>query len=179
MPSSRASSAARIVFPLPLGPVMAMRIALDAELAASHDDGGAADFDALDRIGRAVDARVERRGPADLLALRDLDLVAERDAAVPGEMERERPRGGAGGGVLCDAEHRAEHPRRPGEAVAGEAVDAVGAERGELLLVGLQRRYLLDGAERDEHVAQAVVVHLDREQRLDPENRLQLRGALE
>src|ERR1035437_6851178 len=101
MPSVRASSAASVVFPLPLGPVIAMRTAAsNTELAARDDDGAASDLDALDRVRRAVDACVERRGAADLRTLRDLDLVTERDAPVSREEQRERPRGGAGRRIL-------------------------------------------------------------------------------
>ena len=56
------------------------------------------------RVGAAVDARVQRRRPADLGALRDLDLVAERDPPVPREVERERAGRRAGGRILGDAE---------------------------------------------------------------------------
>ena len=52
---------------------------------------------------RPVDTRVERRRPADLGALRDLDLVAERDPAVAREVQRERPCGRAGRRVLVNA----------------------------------------------------------------------------
>ena len=63
----------------------------EAELAARDDDRRAADLDALDSVRRAVDARVQLRRPADLGALLDLDLVAERDPPVAREVERERP----------------------------------------------------------------------------------------
>ena len=62
--------------------------ASEAELAARDDDRGAADEHALDPLGAALGPRVERRGPADLGALRDLDLLAERDPAVAGEVDR-------------------------------------------------------------------------------------------
>src|SRR5450759_3680306 len=127
MPRVYASSAASVVLPLPLGPVMAIRMLLDAELAARDDDSAAADLDALDRVRRAVDACVERREAADLRALGDLYLVAERDASVSREVQRERPCGGAGRRILGHAEPRSEHPRLPGQPVACEAVDAVGA----------------------------------------------------
>ena len=85
----------------------------------------AADEDALDPLGRAVDARVERRGPADLDALVDLDLLAEPDPAVARQVDGERPRRRAGRRILVDAVRRARtraSSSRP--AVAGEAVDA-------------------------------------------------------
>src|SRR6266849_6426868 len=128
MPSLRAISTASVVLPLPLGPVMAIRIS-ETELAARDDDGRAADLDALDRLGGAVDACVERGRPANLGALRDLDLVAESDAAVPGEVKRERARGRAGRRVFGDPERRAEHPRLPTRALVRKAVDSVRAER--------------------------------------------------
>ena len=68
---------------------------LELELAARDDHRRAADLDALDLIRRAVDAGEERRGPPDLRSLRDLDLVAELDAPVPGEVQRQRPGGRA------------------------------------------------------------------------------------
>ena len=79
----------------------------------------------------ALDARVERRRAPDLDALRDLDLLAERDAAVAGEMHGERPRRRAGRGVLGHAVGRREHARLPAGAVAREAVHAVPSRRGE------------------------------------------------
>ena len=62
-----------------------------AELAARDRHGRAADLDALNVVRRAFDPREQRRRAADLHALGDLDLVAERDPAVAGEMKRERP----------------------------------------------------------------------------------------
>src|SRR6266446_3430208 len=167
-----------MVLPLPLGPVMAIRIS-ETKLAARDDDGRAADLNALDRLRGAVDSCVERRGAADLRALRDLDLVAERDAAVPYEMQRERAGGRAGRGILRHAERRPEHARLPAQAVPGEAVDPVRADRSEPLLVWLQRGDILRRGQSDVHVAQAVVVHLDRKLRLDPEDGLQLVRSLE
>ena len=75
-------------------------------------------------VGVAVDARVERRRPADLRALRDLDLLAERDPPVPGEVKRERPRGRAvagSSGTPCAGTNMRVFQRGPG---AREAVDA-------------------------------------------------------
>src|SRR5713226_3058211 len=137
-PRVRAISPASVVLPLPLGPVMAMRIS-ETELAARDDDGRAADLNALDRLRGALDSCVERRGAADLRALRDLDLVPERDAAVAREMQRERAGGRSGRGILRHAEPRPEHARLPAQAVLGEAVHTVRADRSEPLLVGLQR----------------------------------------
>ena len=65
--------------------------ALEPELAAGDDHRRAAHLDPLDLLGAPVHARVELRGAADLDALRDLDLVAERDPPVPREMQGERP----------------------------------------------------------------------------------------
>ncbi len=124
----------------------------------------AAHLDPLDLLRASVHARVERRRPADLDALGDLDLVAEGDPPVPRDVERERPRGRARRRVLCDRTAGHEHPRLP---PGPRACDRVDAEQlvvvGQPPEVGLQRRHLLLGAQRDEHVVQSVVVHLDRE----------------
>ena len=62
----------------------------------------AADHHALDLLRRPLDAGVQLRGPADLDPLDDLDLLAERDPPVAGEVDRERARRRAGRGVLVD-----------------------------------------------------------------------------
>src|SRR6266852_8770953 len=59
IPSVRAISTASVVLPLPLGPVMAIRIS-ETELAARDDDSGAADVNAIDGLGVTVDAGIER-----------------------------------------------------------------------------------------------------------------------
>ena len=71
------------------------RSSSEAELAARDDDGRAADENAVDPVALAVRLRVERRRAVDLGALRDLDLLAERDPPVPCEMDGERAGGGA------------------------------------------------------------------------------------
>ena len=96
----------------------------EAELAARHDDGRAADLEPPP-VGEPA-TRVQRRRPPELDALVDLDLVAEADPSVPGEMERERPGGRAGRRILGDAVGRDEDARLPALAVAREAVGAVG-----------------------------------------------------
>src|SRR5919106_6050087 len=118
---------------------------LEAEFAARDDDRRAADLDLLDPLRGALDPRVERARAPELLALADLDLLPELDAAVAGEVDGERPRGGARGGVLRHAVGRGEHARLPAGAGAREAVHAhdagqpgeggeVGLERGDCLL---------------------------------------------
>src|SRR6266516_3487818 len=88
-------------------------ISVELELAACDDHGRSAD-------------------------LHPPDLVAKADTGVACEMDRERPRGGAGRRILLDAEAGCEHPGLPTGAGAGEAADADPlqlAERGE---VGVQ-----------------------------------------
>src|SRR5213593_1637284 len=97
---------------------------LEAELAPRDDDGRAADLDAVDAVALADHARVQRRRPADLRALRDLDLVAEADSPVAREMDGERPGGGARRGILRYAVRGSEHARLPARAGDREAVDA-------------------------------------------------------
>src|SRR6185437_6653340 len=105
---------------------------LEAELAARDEDGRAPDLDAIDTLAFALDGRIERRRPLDLGALADLDLLAEGDAPVPGEVDRERPGGRSRRGVLVHAVVRREHPRLPAVAVdVREAVDAVRSGRGQ------------------------------------------------
>ena len=67
------------------------RPGLDSELAARDRNGRAADFDTVDLVAGAVDAHIQLRRTADLDALRDLDLLAELDAAVTDEMEASGP----------------------------------------------------------------------------------------
>ena len=62
------------------------------ELAARDDHRRAADPHALDPVGRALDVGVEPRRPPELDALHDLDLLAEPDPAVAGEVDGERAR---------------------------------------------------------------------------------------
>src|SRR5207244_1551959 len=123
-----------------------------------------ADLDPLDLIGRALDTRVERRRPVDLRALRDLDLLTEGDAPMPGEVKRERPRRRAGRRILGNAAAGNEHPRLPAPAGAGDAVDAEHfAEVEDARQVRPQRRHLVLRAEADVDVLEAVVVDLDRQ----------------
>src|SRR5688500_16002623 len=86
------------------------------ELAARDGHRGAADLDRLDRVGGAGCPRVERRGPADLRALLDLDLLAPRDEPVPSQVARERARGRSRRRVLADPVERREHPHLPARA---------------------------------------------------------------
>src|SRR4029079_2873266 len=94
------------------------------ELPPRAEDGGAADLDPLELLGRAVRPREERRGPADFDALRDLDLLAEADAPVSGEVNGARPGRRARGRILGDAPARREHAGAPLRSLACEAVDA-------------------------------------------------------
>src|SRR5918996_4502912 len=71
---------------------------LEAEFAARDDDRRAADLDLLDPLRGALDPRVERARAAELLALADLDLLPELDAAVAGGVGGGRPPGGGPGG---------------------------------------------------------------------------------
>src|SRR5919201_1799920 len=54
----------------------------EPELAAGHDRRAAADLDTFDLLRGALRLGVQRRGPPDLGALGDLDLLAEADSAV-------------------------------------------------------------------------------------------------
>ena len=85
------------------GPEAARRGLRQAVLAACHQDGAAADQDPLDTVARAVRAGIQHRGPLDLRALADLDLGAEGDAAVPGQVDGERPAAEPVAGSLATA----------------------------------------------------------------------------
>jgi hypothetical protein len=92
----------------------------------------------------------------------DFDLLAEGDAAVSRQVQRQWPGGRAGGRVLGDAVGGGEHARLPARAGPGDAADAdVGqlAERGH---VRLQRRNRLLAGEHEEDVPRPVAVGLDR-----------------
>ena len=109
-------SARGVVLPLPLGPMTASaRQSRNSPRATTT-----AEPPTSTSVRRARD-RVERRRPPDLDALVDLDLVAELDPAVPGEVERERPRGRAGRRILGNAVRGDEDARLPALAVAREA----------------------------------------------------------
>ena len=71
-------------------PPSTFRPRLQADLAAADDHGRAADLDAFDAIGPPADARVQSRWASDLRSLADLDLDAERDALLAGEVDGER-----------------------------------------------------------------------------------------
>ncbi len=107
-------------------------------------DSRAADEHAVDAVALAVGLRVERRRTVQLGALRDLDLLAERDAAVACEMDRERAGRRARRCILGDAVTGREHPRLPARPVdVREAVDAVAGRPLERDQVGPQRRDLV------------------------------------
>jgi uncharacterized protein (TIRG00374 family) len=134
----------------------------DPEMALGHDQGRAADLYRIDPVALAGDRRVQHRRPADLRALADLDLLAEPDPAVPGQVDGQRARGRAGGRILGYADRRVEHPGLPRAAAAREAVRAhlqvgkggeVRPDRGDRVLAGQ-----LDVNER-----RAVTVQLDRQ----------------
>ena len=86
---------------------------------------------------------VQRRRAPDLRALRDLDLLAEGDAAVAGEMERERPRRRAGRGILVDAGAGDEHARLPPLSVSREAVGPFAQQFRERAHVRTQPNHVL------------------------------------
>ena len=95
------------------------------------------------------------------------------------EVDGERSGGRAGRRILGDPDGGAEHPELPLRALAGEAVDAdalVAGERGEVGAEGCDRGLV---RKPDEDVARAVLVHLDREERLlDAERGEQFVGAV-
>ena len=137
----------------------------DPEPALGDDQGRAADLDGADPVALAGDRRIQHRRPADLRALADLDLLAEPDPAVTGQVDGQRARGRAGGRVLRYADGRVEHPRLPRAAAAREAVRAhlqfgqggqVRPERGDGFLAG----------QLDVDVRRAVAVELYRQLRL-------------
>src|SRR5205823_5641321 len=85
----------------------------------------------------------------------------------------------AGGRVFEHAESGPEHARLPAQSLAGDAVDADGAEVCELLIVGTKAGDLVFGYKRDEDVLDAVVVELDGKLRLDAEHAAELIFAVE
>src|SRR5262245_22574389 len=132
------------------------------ELASPDHHGRARHLHRVEARSRAADPGEEHARTADLDALRDLDLLAERNEPVSGEMVRERTGGRSGGGVLAHPETGPEHPRLPASARAGEAVDADHAELSERRQVGAQPCDLVLALERCEDVADPVVIDLDR-----------------
>jgi hypothetical protein len=107
---------------------------------------------------------VENGRSLDLDALNDLDLLAEGDLPVAGEMDRERARRRPRSGILSDSGCRIKHARLPVAAAASEAVRSdvqllqggeVGCERGD-------RCFVFEG---DIDVRRTVSVQLDRQPR--------------
>src|SRR5262249_19162375 len=137
------------------------------ELAPRDDHGAAADLDSLELAGRAVGPGVQRGRAADLNALRDLDLLAEADSAVTGEVDGQRPRGRAGGRVLHDSGARSEHSRLPTAAGPREAVHADEAARNVQQRVEVRAKgsHLVLGPEPDVDEPRSVLVDLDRQLR--------------
>src|SRR5581483_5685147 len=151
------------------------RASRQVELAASDGDRRAADVDLVLRVRD----REERRRAPDLAPLPDLDLLAERDSPVPREMERERPGGRAGGGILVDAVRGDEDAHLPRRAVAREAHRPERRQLEQGADVGPQRGDRLGRVELDEDVARPLEIGLDRQPGLaDAEQREQLVRAL-
>src|SRR5215475_8208538 len=61
-----------------------------AELTLGHDHRGAAHLNAVNAGRRTVHPRMQDRGPADFSTLPDLDLLAEPDPAVAGQVNGQR-----------------------------------------------------------------------------------------
>src|SRR5262249_25427765 len=93
----------------------------EAELAAGDDDRRAAGPPLPGLLARALDPGEQRAGPADLGALGDLDLLAEGDPAVAGQVPGQRARCRAGGRVLGDPVAGDERPRLPAPPGTGQA----------------------------------------------------------
>ncbi len=135
----------------------------DRDLASPHHDRAPADLDDRDRVALAHRTREERAWPAHLGALRDLDLLAPRDAPVPGEVHGEWARCRPGGRVFGRAQRRREHARLHTRAARKEAAHAFGHYLGKPSEVGPERCDLLGRRKRHVDVLHAVVVLLDRE----------------
>src|SRR5487761_891090 len=103
------------------------------EFPARDDDRRSADLHPGDLAAVRLHPGQQDGRAADLLALADLDLLAEGDLAVPGQVHGQRAGRRPGGRVLGDAEGRHEAPRLPPRPRAGEAADpdaGQAAERG-------------------------------------------------
>src|SRR6185436_14343832 len=134
------------------------------ELAARDDHGGAANLDALHLLRRPVGAREELRGPTDLGSLRDLDLIAEVDAAIARQVQRERPGGGTCGGILRNAARRREHSRLPAGAGAREAIHADHVRQiRKSVEIGPQPGDFVLRTKTDIDVRDTIVVELNRQ----------------
>ena len=133
------------------------------ELAARDGDGRAADLDRLDRVAGARRPRVERRGPADLRALLDLDLLAPRDEPVPAEVARERARRRAGRGVLADAVERARTSASSSSSPSPRRSAPTRSSSASAPMSGLSAATSSFDGQRDVGVPDAVVVDLDRQ----------------
>src|SRR5262249_5205533 len=127
---------------------------------AGDDDRLPGHLDAVDEPVAALGPREERRRAVDRGALRDGDLVAPADQAVPGEVTRERSGRGAGRSVLAAGP---EPPQPPTRARTGKPAHARPTERGDRGTIGLQSHQLADAGQADEHEAGAVLLLLDRQ----------------
>ena len=121
-----------------------------------------AHLDALNLVARAECLRVQPRRSSDLHALENLDLVAEPDVSVAGEMDRERAGGGTGGRVFGNSQRGGEHACLPLAPRAGETVHANRRQRRDCGQIGLKSGDLLPAGKVHEHVAGTVLVQLDR-----------------
>ena len=82
----------------------------------------------------------------------DLDLIAERDAAMARKVNGERSRGRPGGRILHNAEPGREHPRLPAASRARKAVGADLAQLSERAEIRPHRRNFGLGLQLDVHV---------------------------
>src|SRR5919198_1973048 len=141
----------------------------EAVLAARNHHRAAADLDPVDAARVTERTGIELRGPADLDALRYLDLSAPSDEAVATEMACERPRRRSGRRILRHASVRREHAHLPRRTRSG----AAGGHDLELIEdaeIRTKRRDVGLGIEQHVRRLSSVVVRLDRQQRsLDAE----------
>src|SRR6266702_6617771 len=90
-------------------------ISVELELAACDDHGRSADLHPPDLVGGPICPGVQDRRAPDLGALPDFDLVAKADTGMACEMDRQRPRRRARGGILLNPQVGCEHPGLPAE----------------------------------------------------------------
>ena len=84
-----------------LTPIMAFLRSARSQVGPAFGEGRAVarHFHRRDPLAGTLGAGVHARRPADLDALEDLDLLPVGDLPVARQVDRQRPGGGAGGGV--------------------------------------------------------------------------------
>src|SRR5580700_3477134 len=144
----------------------AARTALSSkEFPAGDDDRRAAYVHGGDLAARGLHPDQQHGRAADLLALADLDLLAEGDLVVPGQVHAQRTGRRTRRRILGHAEGGREGAELPPRAQARETADPDAGQRAQRSDVGAQAADRLLAVQRHVDVPRTVAVRLDRQPR--------------